>query len=371
MSPPPNLPMVNAHHPNTFLERGVAVPFTTPALLGARARPADRGGIELIVPNPSGGRGVYILPWGGVCQLCRPTVHDSKLYQRIAEYQGITPGSIRTAAQAVAAQGLAGQAAAEAARSAEASEARDRLATNFLLMVAAVRQTDPTGIVDDVEVAARHPALQRRAKLGLQLIAPLLGCDTAKVFSDLEQLAAVLTPIGLDRQAPLARVPKLLAAIARFHAQAVLWARENPNDSGAQAGLAAKMAAVTITCAEITLAEARASTGSITNLLTEWIADSEAVATRLARTEWLVDGWAQICAVWESSTTQAERRIALTEISLMVPILPKEVAAWLDRLVDTDVTRGLAKVVPVNIDWRSGAYFERVARNEHLRAFAA
>jgi hypothetical protein len=369
--PLPPLPLVNAHHPNTFLERGVAVPFTTPALFAARARPADRRGIELVVPNPSGGRGVYILPWAGVCQLCRPTVHDSKLYKHITEHRGITPGSIRAAALTVAAQGLAGHAAAEAARTAEARQMHDRLATNFLLMVATVRQTDPTGIVDQLEVVARHPSLQRRAKLGLQQIAPRLGCDTAKVFSDLEELAGVLTPIGLDGQDPPARVPRLLAAIARFEVQAMQWGRDNPDDSGVQANLAGKAAAVTITCAEITLAQARAGTNSIVDLLTEWMADAELVAARLARTEWLVDGWEQICALWESSPSRAERRIALMEIPLMVPILPNEVAGWLDRLVDTDVTRGPAKIVPAHIDWRTGAYFDRVARNEHLRGFAA
>ena len=94
------VPLVASHHPTTFLERGVAVPFTTPMLLGARARPSDRGGIELIVANPSGGRGTYILPWVGICRLCHPTVHDTRLYQRIAGSQGVTPASISEAVSA-------------------------------------------------------------------------------------------------------------------------------------------------------------------------------------------------------------------------------------------------------------------------------
>jgi hypothetical protein len=367
----PNLPLVASHHPTTFLERGVAVPFTTPMLLGARARPADRGGIELIVPNPSGGRGIYILPWNSICRLCRPTVHDTRLHQLIVERQGVTPASIRAAARAVAVQGLAGQAAAEAAAIAQADEIRDRLATNFLLMVAAVRQTDPTGIIDEVEVMTRHSSLQERAKYSIERIAPRLGRSSEAVFSDLEQLAGVLTPIGLEQQVPPARVPRLLAAIARFRTAAMLWARDNPDDSGAHASLVATIAGVTITCAEITLADARASTDCITDLLKEWIGAPEPVARRLARTEWLVDGWEQICVLWEIDTTAAGRRAALAEISFLVPILPKEVASWLSRQVDTEVTRGVPKIVPANIDWRTGMYFERVARNERLRALAA
>jgi hypothetical protein len=151
----------------------------------------------------------------------------------------------------------------------------------------------------------------------------------------------------------------------------MLWARDNPDDSGAQASLAATIAGVTITCAEITLADARASTESITDLLKEWINAPEPVARRLARTEWLVDGWEQICVLWESATTTAARRAALMELSLMVPILPLEVSSWLSRQVDTEVTRSVPKIVPANIDWRTGIYFDRVARNERLRALAA
>jgi hypothetical protein len=366
----PTLPLVASHHPTTFLERGVAVPFTSPLLAGARVRPADRGGIEVIVPNPSGGRGVYILPWSGICRLSRPTVHDSSLYLRITERQGITPGTIRTAARAVAAQGLAGQEAVEAAGVAEAGETRDRLATNFLLMVAAVRQIDPTGVVDEAEVMGRHPALQRRAKHSLEQIAPRLGRSAEAVFSDLEQLAGVLTPIGLEQQEPPARVPRLLAAISRFRVAAAQWAFENPDESGAQASVAATIAAVTITCAEATLAEARASARTITELLQEWVTAPEPVARRLARTEWLVDGWEQICALWENSTSNAARRAALMEITLMVPVLPREVASWLDQQIDTEATRNLPRLVLANIDWRTAMYFERVARNEHLRALA-
>jgi hypothetical protein len=185
----PTLPLVVSHHPTTFLERGVTVPFASPLPTGARVRLADRGGIEVIVANPAGGRRVYILPWSSICRLSRPTVHDSTLCLRITERQGMAPGSIRAAARAVAAEGLAVQEAAETAGVAQAGETRDRLATNFLLMVAAVRQIDPSGVVDEAEVMDRHPALLRRAKHRLEHVAPCLARSVETAFKDLEQLA--------------------------------------------------------------------------------------------------------------------------------------------------------------------------------------
>lgn len=367
----PTLPLVHSHHPTTFLERGVTVPFTTPLLSGARTRPSDRSGIELIVPNPSGGRGVYIAPWGAICQLCHPTVHDTKLYQAIAERHGITPASIRQAARTVAAQGLAGRDAATAARVAQDNDLRDRLAANFLLLLATIRQTSPPGAAPDLAGPVTEADLERSAKRGIELIAPRLGRSSEVVFNTVEQLADVLTPIGLDAQDPPARVPRLLSAINRFHREAVQWARDHDDNSGSQAHLAAQIAEVTITCTELTLADARASADDITALLGEWIIAPEALARRLARSEWLVDGWEQICLLWQTATTKAARRAALAEIALLVPILPKEVATWLSRRIELDVTRGIPRIVPADTDWRTGLHYERVARNEVLRALAA
>jgi hypothetical protein len=54
MGATPTLPLAQSYDPATFLERGAVVPFTTPLLSGTRARKAERGGAELLVPNPSG-----------------------------------------------------------------------------------------------------------------------------------------------------------------------------------------------------------------------------------------------------------------------------------------------------------------------------
>jgi hypothetical protein len=367
----PTLPLVHSHHPTTFLERGVTVPFTSPMLSGARARPSDRGGIELIVPNPSGGRGVYILPWSGICQLCHPTVHDTKLYQAITERHGITPASIRQAAGVVAVQELAGRGAAAAARVALDNDLRDRLAANFQLLLATIRQSAPPGTMPDMAGAVAAVDMERHAKHGIEQIAPRLGHSSQVVFNTVEQLADVLTPIGLDAQGPPARVPRLLSAITRFYHEAGQWAREHDDCSGSQARLAGQIAEVTITCAELTLADARASADDVAALLSEWIVAPDALARRLTRCEWLVDGWEQICLLWQTATTRAARHVALAEIALLVPILPKEVASWLGRRVELDDTRNIPRIVPGDTDWRTGLHYERVARNEVLRALAA
>ena len=90
------------YEPASFLDRGVALPFTTPLLFGARARAAgDHSGLEVIIANPSGGKGVYILPWGAIPQICVPTLHDRRLWRLLRDKKLLTPLMMREAAEAV------------------------------------------------------------------------------------------------------------------------------------------------------------------------------------------------------------------------------------------------------------------------------
>jgi hypothetical protein len=363
--------MVQAYHPTTFLERGVAVPFTTPMLAGTRARPAQRGGTELIVPNPAGGRGVYILPWGGVCQLCRPTVHDTRLNQAVAALRTVTPATIRQAAREVAAEGLAGQDARAAADTAVATEYQDRLLTNFLLLLALVEQVDPAGLGSVPANRARTAELELRAKRTVAGIAPKLGRPVDAIATGLEELAAVLAGIGVSGQSPPPRIPRLLEALRRVREDAGTWAREHGDDSGAQAQMAAAVADLTIACAEKTLTEAHGLIGDMAGLLREWGAAPDKLSQRVSRPEWLLDGWEQICLIWHCADGDVARRAALAEMALLVPVLPKEASDWVGMKIDDDMVMRFRKTVSLNQDWRTGAQFERIERNEKLRALAA
>lgn len=123
----PMIKPVESFLPATFLERGVTVPFTSPQLNGARARPGERAPLELIIPNPSGGRGVYILPLEGIHDFCPLTINDRRLTDAIAKLRGVTPDTIRHVARDVAAEGLAGRGAVAAAKQAQKNDELARI----------------------------------------------------------------------------------------------------------------------------------------------------------------------------------------------------------------------------------------------------
>jgi len=362
------------YHPTTFLERGVAVPFTTPMLAGTRARPiecakGEPGGTELIVPNPSGGAGAYILPWSAVRDLCRPTLHDTQLNERVAALPIITPAGIRDAARDVAAEGLAGRAARQAVAAAQAQEQQDRLLTNFLLLLALVKQGEQAGS-NPVPPEQEQPAiLEQRAKRVIAQLGPRIGLSAERIARGMEELAVLLNPIGIGHSLTQARFARAVAALGALRMHACEWASTHDDDSVANAKMIADVAGLTLACADKTIADARALAEDMPALLRRWDSKRDTIGQIVTRPDWLLDGWEQICLIWVDADNEADRRDALTEIALMVPVIPREAVAWMDGMALPDGASGFRRNVKINQDCRTGmTVFERIARNEHLHA---
>ena len=369
MSAAPTLSVSQSYHPTTFLERGVLVPFTTPMLAGARARPATRGP-ELIIPSPAGGRGVYVLPWSGVQELCQPTVHDCLLNEKVAALVQVTPITVRQTAREVAREGLAGREAQLAAESAADMDHHERLLTNFLLLLAVIQQVEPPDPAGPDMSRLSRAEIEARARRAIAQVAPQLGLTPESIAHSLEELAGVFAGIGIGAQREGARVAGTLRRLERLRRDTVAWALQHPDNSGEQAQLLADVAGAIISCARSTLDQARLLTDDPLGLLRRWRGARQAVAQLAGRPDWLLDGWTQICLVWDHAEGEKAKRAALAEMALLAPIIPREASEWVGLRLTEDIGR-VRRVVVLNDDWRTGAkVFELIARNEHLRALA-
>jgi hypothetical protein len=365
-TPPPS----QGYLPTTFLARGVAVPFTTPQLAGARARPGERSALELILPSPSGGSGIYILRWDGLAVLCNPTLHDRRLSAAIAALRGVTPSAIRGAAHDVAAEGFAGRPALAAALAAAKADEQARLLASFDLLLQLVRQVEPPGENSVAPEADRPAALEQRARRALARIAPGLGCAARELAANLEELAVPYGAIGIRRSG---RVPKLIADLVRLRREVAEYAAANPDDHAREAALIVCAAGLTIGCAKATLADAQALSVDLVDLLRRWRAEPDALAARLARPDWLLDGWERMCALWRVADARTNRGATLAEIAELLPVVPSELGDWVKELpdVDPEAMRYRRKVTVLQ-DWRTGvALLDLIARNESLLAYIA
>ena len=360
-----HLPPLQPYHPTTFLERGVLIPFTTPLLGGTRARPGDKHGLELVIPNPSGGQGVYIMDWTSIPALCRPTLHDRALNDRVAAVHSIAPSTIRRVAREVAAEGLAGEEAMQAALAATDTDRGDRTITNYLLLMALIAQV---GLF--AGAAPGVPDIETRARLTVARIAPRLGRSPDWVATALEALGDVMATVGVAGQPSPSRVPRLMSILRATCAGLVAWSRvQSDADQAAYVEMACTAADYTLSLAETTLARARAQTQDLVGLLQAWATDPNPIVRLAGRPEWLLDGWEQICEIWRFAEDDGSRRAALMEIAQLIPILPREAHDWSDIAISVDPLFRLRRTIPLNEDWRTGAtVLDLIARNEHIRA---
>jgi len=336
-----NLPLAQSYQPTSFAERGIDAPFTAPLLTGARVRPMPRPGIELVVPNPAGGRGVYILPWSSARTLCNPTVHDLRLYEELRRVPALTPNAVRLAARIVARQGLAGQEAQQAAIAADAAEAAERLRVSSLLWIA-LRSANLPGLTADV------------------------------VARSLDALGSLFVPIGLPPHPEAARLSRLVVALDSLRGETDCWARTNAGEAlAAIARMVSETAAAAIATAGPLLEDARALAADVPALLRQWMRAPEEVAARINRADWVLDGWDRIVLLWREAVLPAGQRAALLEMAQLVPDLPEEIGDWVARPPPPLWARD-CRVISLNERWRTGsAGFGLVARNERFRARSA
>ena len=309
--------------PATFAERGVFVPFTTPLLAAARLR-FVAGRPEAVIPNPSGGRGVYVLVWSALDQSCAMTLHDRRLAALLGGRSVATPPVVRRAARTVALQGLAGHAATLAARAAERA--------------------------DD--------AALRACVAGLLAAAPSLSAAS----EPLAVLAAALAPLGFAGTGNDAWLPRTLAALSGLERDLRDWAAMLGRQSGAAAAAAvANRAAATLEATRTAQALAcrLAPTAAASLLATPDAA--RAAIDAAERTLWLIDGWERLCLLWRLAETESARAACLPDLAFGLPPLVGQAAVEPEQ-------PGLSLPRPNLTPARSlGA----IARNERLRELSA
>jgi hypothetical protein len=364
------LPTATLYNPATFQERGVALPFTAPQAGGMRARLSRNRGIELIVRNPAGGRGVYVMPLSALTTLCRPTLYDKVVSNRIGFLETITPASVRTVGRATAAEGLAGEDAMQAAKAAAKAEQGDRAVVVHHLLSSLVRQV---GAGTGASPTSPEPDLDARARQTVAWIAQRLGQSAAWGVQALDALADAVTGVGVAGVDDVGRIPGLIARLAVMREQVAEWANsQRHSDRAFFAHSVCSVIDFTRSMATTMMGQTRALTDDVVGLLRYWASDPLGVARIAERPEWMLDGWEQIYLIWSQALDNAARRVALVEIADCIPAIPTELnkrGGGKGPMDDVFADHGQ---IGLNEDWRTGAaVFDLIARNERLRAAAS
>jgi len=357
----------NLYEPATFTERGVNIPFTTPILLGTRARPQqEREGLEVIIPNPSGGEGVYILPWVAIPEICTPTLHDRRLWHLLRDEAILTPALVREAAETAALEGHAGRAAMMAVN--QTRQAREDRAKriNFGLLLGLIKQMEgpnpgrPAPELDDPRQVAM------RGQRAVLACASQLRMTTEAVAAALEELARAFNGFGMPKDNDMAPSRRVIWELQTLAASLETWRGDLPAhmDSGS-AALVGQSLQLTLEGSLRAAEQFDALIGNTYAAVQAWQQDRTDILQELSRLDWLLDGWGPILGIWNAAAA-ADKGAAMMEMAVLAPILPKEVMGWLGFTQDMAQERRKVRIVNQFEDWRSGRVIDMIARNENL-----
>jgi hypothetical protein len=358
--------------PRTFLEWGVAVPFTTPMLGSGRIRPGRRGKAELLLPNPSGGRGLYVIDLGAAPEVTSLTLHDRLLVERLLELAAPTPSEIRKAARQLALDGAAGRRAAREADIAAASDATAGLMIQLHLVTRLLQEAGLASI-DWRRFLGDNRELRATIRSHLAGVAPGLGLSVDGVFQSIEEIADIAMPVGTRGEEGQSRNEAMLARLRTFTLSLGQWATGDA--SAGDANAIRQMADRTLGEAAASQAEARDLLDGPAPLLRHWHDRlGERMRNILTRPEWLLDGWAQLCGQWEAVARDDRpvQREALQQIRAALPMLDPNDRDARGMPVGNDIRFDRGRRVRLHEDWRTGAsLLDSHMRAELLRAATA
>jgi hypothetical protein len=305
--------LIYGFQPTSFCERGAAVPFTTPLLGGARVRPGARQGIELIICNPSGGRGVYILPLAGLEVFCQPSLFDRALIAAINQLGLLSPAGLRKAVRETLAGGMAGRAALRCATQAtpQAQTAQRQARADLRQML-----QDQLGGLD-------FPG-------AVSVLATRLHLPSDIVDAALRALADMFTEIGIGiaGPSPVATHRTRLDGLAKQVRAALPWLEGRGARDVAELSASLLQFAA---CGKILDTDIAGLLANVPDMIGDFTRTPLLVADRLTRVDWLFDGWDRIAILWRDSTKAGPlpSRATLGEILPQMPALPTEALAWI------------------------------------------
>jgi len=362
-----------SHQPATFQERGVLLPFTTPQLTGARIRPGARVPVELVMCNPAGTDGVYILPWTALPDICSPTLHDRTLWGRASRLRTFTPEAVRNVTLSVAMEGYAGRKAARAAHKARAQGQQARLRVHYSLLLELVRQTEPPGGIPPEQDSATN--VERRARAALEQLQTANSISPAEAVVALEEMAQQFVDTGLRRNPTDARLPRLISDITAVIQEVYRWGDQAKEQQERQcAEMLAKSAEVTLRCADATLETVYEAQDQLWPLLQAWKRDPNSIRALVTRPDWILDGWEMICGIWRESS-QTDTTLAVADMVTLIAMLPRETRDWINFDAPSHLEehrsglRRWRRNVFTNQDWQTGLQADTTYRQEQARAY--
>ena len=301
------------------------MPFTTPSIAFSRVRSDGREGLEVLVPGLSGGQGVYVIPWRALRDMFKMTVHDRALHEEIDGLEEATPGKIRETVLNVAAGGLAGPKAAQAARAALQKAEEDKFHVGFHLISTVVKQLSGSALtvsLNDVTTADG----QREVRNILNRIADQLQIPTVTMHERMDEWASMIPYVGVSTMPTKSRVRRSMEQIHIFSDTIGIWSDQATTENKDCGQIINAISFETLGVISTYLTTLDKFTDMAGETLNNWPRAGPNVRALDEKAEWLLDGWESIVALWDSSVDEPPHILdgVVGDIFRLLPLAPRE-----------------------------------------------
>jgi hypothetical protein len=360
--------------PSTFAERGIAVPFTTPLLSQSRLRQDRNERFEFLLPNFTGGRGIYVMPWKSLPSVMTITLHDRLLFEAIEGEKSHSPETIRRASLTVQASGVAGGDAAATAKRALAEDDQFLVLTQFVLVTELLKLVGMS-VTDLMKPGMTAEQTVRTARQSLGKVAQLVKITPEEMGTRVETLGTALAPVGLPQSSQLGRLRTLMRRLGSFRSTVDTWSEIDVSDAAMLGRYAASVSEHTLALCRQRLDQLDRVCAQPKQAVHDEPRFRAAVVQHVDRLSWLLDGWEYIVALWDSVIDKPgePQQTAIAEIYRLIPMVPKEEAVWSVSNLDPEMLNKIQRRwVRTGEDWRTGALdMEAVMRVEQLKSAMA
>ncbi len=356
---------------NTWAERGIAVPFTTPALAQARMRRDESSNRrEFILPSLSGGKGCYVMPWKSILGSMTTTLHDRVLFDLLQQHDVDCPLKMRRVTLEVAAKGLSGPRAARKAQETLDNEKQYQVLTTFLLVLQLLKLVNVSSQELIAEGLASEYA-QRRMRGALIGVAERLKIPHDDLYNRIESLSTVICPIGLPQAPEPGRLRALAEYLLVFRDTVREWGPTLPDEIAQIGEFEAQVADHTNQLALKSVSQLDGETEALAAMLRSWDKRYASVNAEIRQLSWLLDGWDYVVTLFNEvlDKPDKERQNMLADAFPLLPQIPREERGLVEEKKVGALGAIQRRWVRGNEDWRTGVLdYDQVQRLELRRA---
>lgn len=363
--------MMEDFAPATFEERGVTVPFTTPLLSQARLRRDQNERFEFLLPNFTAGKGTYVLPWKGLPSVMTLTLHDRLLFEEIEQLETHSPEQIRACVLSVQATGVCGPDPATRAGELLDQDGQYLVLTQFILVTELLKLVNISA-ADLLRPGMTADDSKRVARQALAKVAAMVDIPPDDMTTRVDQIGEAVAPVGLPQAPKSGRLRSLADRLQAFAQGTQHFADTDPSEAAMLGTYVATVANHTLTLARQRIGKLDAACRDARQIVNDAPKLHRVIQESVGRISWLLDGWEFLIAMWESVKDEpsATKQTSITDISRLLPMIPKEEISAATDALDLDAIQRLQKKwVRVNQDWRTGVLdMDAVMRLESLKA---